>query len=74
MFITLNSSVLVAYGGHSVWSNDNHVLLRDREVRSPPGELVNAGAPGLVWEMEAPFDGLLVNRRWGKGFVGVWWG
>ena len=32
VFLTLDSSVLVAYGGHSVWSNDNHVLLRGRDL------------------------------------------
>ena len=26
VFLTLDLSVVVAYGGHSVWSNDNHVL------------------------------------------------
>ena len=54
VFLTLDSSVLVAYGGHSVWSSDNHVLLRGREVRSPPGDWVNRW-----W-----------RSRWWKAFLG----
>lgn len=35
VFLTLDLSVVVAYGGHSVWSNDNHVLFERQRGQEP---------------------------------------
>ena len=62
MFLTLDSSVVVAYGGHPVWSNDNHFLLRGREVKSPPGDWVNRRF-GKGFEAESGCGGGKIHRK-----------
>ena len=61
LFLTLDSSVVVAYGGHSVWSNDNHVLFERQRGQEPSRWLL--GKQMMAESMGESFF-----------WVGVWWG